>query len=114
MACVRKCIFVYAQARQARRQAYWTSSMLAEGAERRSKDLTVIAMKQQQITSRQELVKEQIILSQERKIYGLTQLVKTLQQKLGKCHGATRQNKTDTTTTTHLEIMKIDGDSSHL
>lgn len=44
--------------------------------------------KQQQISNKHELIKEQIILSQEKKIHLLNDLVKTLQQQITECKNA--------------------------
>ncbi|CAN1193233.1 hypothetical protein LINPERPRIM_LOCUS28082 [Linum perenne] len=44
-----------------------------------------ITVKQQQISKREEAVKEKIILSQEKNIYRLNELVRSLRQQLSEC-----------------------------
>ncbi|EHA8591001.1 hypothetical protein COCNU_scaffold030165G000010 [Cocos nucifera] len=47
-----------------------------------------ISQKQQHISSREEIVKEKIILSQEKNIQRLNDLVQSLQQQLLQCRGS--------------------------
>ncbi|WCJ41881.1 hyaluronan mediated motility receptor-related [Euphorbia peplus] len=44
-----------------------------------------VTQKQQQISKREEMVKEKIILSQEKNIYRLNELVRSLQKQLLQC-----------------------------
>ncbi|XP_065865318.1 uncharacterized protein [Euphorbia lathyris] len=44
-----------------------------------------VSQKQQQISKREEMVKEKIILSQEKNIYRLNELIRSLQQQLLQC-----------------------------
>lgn len=48
--------------------------------------------KQQQISHKQELIKEQIILTQEKKIHELNELVNILQQQLMHCKAPSTNN----------------------
>ncbi|KAL4295952.1 hypothetical protein GQ457_12G027270 [Hibiscus cannabinus] len=58
-----------------------------------------VSQKQQQISRREEVVKEKIILSQEKKIQRLNELVRSLEQQLLQCKG---NNKTTNDTVSHL------------
>ncbi|XWS52810.1 hypothetical protein CRYUN_Cryun11dG0104000 [Craigia yunnanensis] len=58
-----------------------------------------VTQKQQQISRREEAVKEKIILSQEKKIQRLNELVRSLQKQLLQCKG---NNKTTNGTGSHL------------
>ncbi|XWS73857.1 hypothetical protein CRYUN_Cryun02cG0165300 [Craigia yunnanensis] len=58
-----------------------------------------ITQKQQQISRKEEAVKEKIILSQEKNIQRLNELVRSLQQQLLQCKG---NNKTTNGTVSHL------------
>ncbi|XVF46971.1 hypothetical protein PTKIN_Ptkin03bG0071400 [Pterospermum kingtungense] len=58
-----------------------------------------ITQKQQQISRREETVKEKIILSQEKNIQRLNELVRSLQQQLLQCKG---NNKTANGSVSHL------------
>ncbi|XWS28529.1 hypothetical protein CRYUN_Cryun25bG0077800 [Craigia yunnanensis] len=58
-----------------------------------------VTQKQQQISRREEAVKEKIILSQEKNIQRLNELVGSLQQQLLQCKG---NNKTTNGTGSHL------------
>ncbi|GLJ21748.1 hypothetical protein SUGI_0405740 [Cryptomeria japonica] len=50
--------------------------------------------KQHQISNKHERIKEQIILSQEKKIHLLNELVKTLQQQVTQCKNSNPDNST--------------------
>ncbi|WRX34445.1 hypothetical protein QQP08_026932 [Theobroma cacao] len=58
-----------------------------------------VTQKQQQISRREEAVKEKIILSQEKNIQRLNEVVRSLQQQLLQCKG---NNKTTNGTASHL------------
>ncbi|KAK8596105.1 hypothetical protein V6N13_000759 [Hibiscus sabdariffa] len=58
-----------------------------------------VSQKQQQISSREEAVKEKIILSQEKRIQRLNELVRSLELQLLQCKG---NNKTTNETVSHL------------
>ncbi|XP_039059718.1 uncharacterized protein LOC120203503 [Hibiscus syriacus] len=58
-----------------------------------------VSQKQQQISRREEAVKEKIILSQEKKIQRLNELVRSLELQLLQCRG---NNKTTNHTVSHL------------
>ncbi|XVE59623.1 hypothetical protein DITRI_Ditri05aG0060900 [Diplodiscus trichospermus] len=65
-----------------------------------------IAQKQQQHSRREEAVKEKIILSQEKNIQRLNELVRSLQRQLLQCKG----NKTTNDTVSHLNehVMELE------
>ncbi|KAE8682458.1 putative Short chain alcohol dehydrogenase [Hibiscus syriacus] len=58
--------------------------------------------KQQQISRREEAVKEKIILSQEINIQRLKELVRNLQQQLSQCKGNNKTNDTINRLTEHV------------
>lgn len=60
----------------------------------------LVLSKQQQISHKQELIKEQIILTQEKKIHELNELVNILQQQLMYC-------KTPSTTS-NISVVGLD------
>ncbi|XWS71432.1 hypothetical protein CRYUN_Cryun03dG0137500 [Craigia yunnanensis] len=64
-----------------------------------------ITQKQKQISRREEAVKEKIILSQEKSIQRLDELVRSLQQQLLQCKG---NNKTTNGTLSHLTEHAIE------
>eukprot|EP00250_Pteridium_aquilinum_P006888 c16714_g1_i1 orf=411-725(+) len=73
-------------------------------------ELTSAALKQQQVMNRRDFIKEQIILSQEQKIYGLSELVKILQHKLGQCQEIAAQNMRESAAVPQVEIVKLEED----
>lgn len=73
-------------------------------------ELTAAVLKEQQIATKRELVEEQIILSQEKRIYILNDLVKNLQQQLAQCQEYSAQNMTEVVADPQLEDVKIEED----
>ncbi|KAH7414705.1 hypothetical protein KP509_14G006900 [Ceratopteris richardii] len=57
-------------------------------------EISNLASKEQEASSKREVVKEQVILSQEKRIYVLSELVKTLQQQLAQCQENNARNST--------------------
>ncbi|VVB16847.1 unnamed protein product [Arabis nemorensis] len=71
-----------------------------------------LAHKQHQIAKKEEAVKEKIILSQERHIQRLNDLVRNLQMQLLRCKG---ENETrNITETTHLNKQFIELERKHI
>lgn len=73
-------------------------------------DLNVAVSRQHHISTKRELIKEQIILSQEKKIYILNELVKNLQQQLAQCHENNSENVTEVALDPQNEMAKIEED----
>ncbi|KAH7541776.1 uncharacterized protein LOC107410200 [Ziziphus jujuba] len=61
-----------------------------------------ISQKQQQISNREESVKEKIILSQEKNIHRLHELVHSLQEQLQQCRNSEKANGTVRPLTEHV------------
>uniref|UniRef100_A0A1J3FIC2 Uncharacterized protein n=1 Tax=Noccaea caerulescens TaxID=107243 RepID=A0A1J3FIC2_NOCCA len=71
-----------------------------------------LSQKQHQITKREETVKEKIILSQERHIQRLNDLVRSLRMELLRCKG---ENETrNATETSHLNKHFIELERKHI
>ncbi|CAH8271851.1 unnamed protein product [Arabidopsis lyrata] len=71
-----------------------------------------LSQKHQQIAKREEAVKEKIILSQERHIQRLNDLVRSLQMQLQRCKG---ENETrNATETSHLNKQFIELERKHI
>ncbi|KAL9416574.1 hypothetical protein AB3S75_039712 [Citrus x aurantiifolia] len=64
-----------------------------------------INQKQHQISKREEAVKEKIILSQEKNIQRLNELVQSLQEQLSHCRG---NNETRNSTVSHMSEQVIE------
>ncbi|XP_022153051.1 uncharacterized protein LOC111020647 [Momordica charantia] len=64
------------------------------------------SQKQQQISKREEAVKEQIILSQERNIQRLNEVVRSLREELQQCKGSNK-NITNGTTLMSSHILEL-------
>ncbi|WOL11887.1 hypothetical protein Cni_G20651 [Canna indica] len=68
---------------------------------------SIIPQKQQQISNREEVIKEKIILSQEKNIQRLNELVQSLQLQLLQCRGSNNTvNDTETFTASDNELGK--------
>ncbi|GKV34975.1 hypothetical protein SLEP1_g43301 [Rubroshorea leprosula] len=67
-----------------------------------------ITQRQQQMSKREEAVKEKIILLQEKNIRRLNDLVQSLQQQLLQCKTAKTNNKTTNATINHLAEQVIE------
>ncbi|PON78839.1 peptidyl-prolyl cis-trans isomerase G [Parasponia andersonii] len=61
-----------------------------------------ISQKQQRVSKREEAVKEKIILSQEKNIQRLNELVRSLREQLQQCRGNNEANGTARTLTEHV------------
>ncbi|GLJ46022.1 hypothetical protein SUGI_0969550 [Cryptomeria japonica] len=70
-------------------QFEWKQQLVNE-----SEPITALS-KHQQILNKQELIKEQIILSQEKKIHELSELVNILQRQLTDCKVVNIQNRNE-------------------
>ncbi|XP_050941087.1 uncharacterized protein LOC127149484 [Cucumis melo] len=71
-------------------------------------DTTVNSQKQQQqISTREEAVKEKILLSQERNIQRLNEVVRSLRQQLQQCRGRNITNGTALLTGHILELERL-------
>ncbi|KAI9195335.1 hypothetical protein LWI28_013965 [Acer negundo] len=64
-----------------------TSTSFVKGTGNYVKTLVAFNQRQNQISKREEGVKEKIILSQEKNIHRLNELVRSLQQQLLQCRG---------------------------
>lgn len=71
-------------------------------------ELAAAVSKQQQLSTKQEVIKEQIILSQEKKIYILNDLVKSLQQQLGQCQENIGENATNVAVGPQNQLIEIE------